>query len=234
MQQKSIVGNVVAVIFFGVLMVIFFIADKDFLLKKEPTDIFQHIEEAGAPQKGEYVSIGVDAVLEYYAETKHTTNGIPTGKEKHYLLWLDDTSFISLTVSGKKNYEKLDEIMNATYDYLDEYVNYLPMPVEFTGRVSTMNSEIEGYYQEALDYWGISEEDGMTAYYVSIDATRTPSSSWMLLGVLALIEVIAVFVLVKDIKHNRMVKSQAAAARATAMLYDNSERITDDNNNLYS
>ena len=97
-----------------------------------------------------------------------------------------------------------------------------------------MNSEIEGYYQEALDYWGISEEDGMIVYYVSIDATSTPLSSWLLLGAVALIEVIAVFVLVKDIKHNKMVKSQAAAARATAMLYDNSERITDDNNNLYS
>lgn len=234
MEQKSIVGNVFTVILFGALFVLLLVIDMDFLFAKEPTDIFQLIEEQGEPAKGDYVSVDVDAVIEYYAETKHTTNGIPTGKERHYLIWLDDTSFISLTVKGKENYKIMDEIMYATYDYLDGYVDYLPMPVEFTGRVNNMHPEIEDYYQDTLELWNISEADGMTIYYVSVDTTDTPLRAWLILGTLAIIEIISVVLLIRDVKYNKMLKSQAAAARATAMLYDNSSSITDENNNLYS
>ncbi len=229
-QKKSIVGNVFAVIIIAVVMVILFVAEKDFLFTKEPQDIFQLIEEEGEPTKGAYVSVDVDAVIDWYAETKHTINGIiPIGKERHYLIWLDDTSFISVTVKGDKTYDKMDAIMEETYAYLYGSSYYLSEPLELTGRVSTMDSEIRSYYQEALDSWEISPADGLTVYYMTVDTTQTPLKTWLLFGFVALIEVIAIVVLVKEINENKMLKAQQAA-RAMAQ----TATMSDENNNLYS
>ncbi|MBE5932766.1 MAG: hypothetical protein E7263_05020 [Lachnospiraceae bacterium] len=234
MENKSLIFLVIGAIFFPILIVACFVTDKEFLFAKEPTDIFQLIEEEGEPTKNAYVSIDVDASLDWYAETKHTTNGIPTGKEKHYLIWLDDTSFISLTTSGKKNYEKLSDITTTTFEYLNGVAMYLPEPVKFEGQVKTMNSEIREYYEDALYDWGITVEDGMTIYYVTIDSTSTPMKEWAGIIVMTIVEIIIIIFIAREVKSYKMMKAQAAAAKATALLYDNSDPVTDENNNLYS
>lgn len=229
-QKKSTAGNIAAVIIIAVILAVYVVAEKDFLFSSKPQDLFQLIDEEGEPTKGAYVSVDVDAVIDWYAETKHTINGIiPIGKERHYLIWLDDTSFISVTVKGKKTYEKIEDIKEETYAYLYGSSYYLSEPLELTGRISTMDSEIRSYYQEALDAWEISPADGLTVYYMTVDTTQTPLKSWLLVGFLTLVEVIAIVMLVKEMNENKMLKAQAAA-RAMAQ----TSSMSDENNNLYS
>ena len=64
---------------------------------------------------GEYVEFDVNSVLGNYAETKHTTNGIPTGTDQYFVVWTDDDSFISIKVKNKKDVETLNNIVDETW-----------------------------------------------------------------------------------------------------------------------
>lgn len=226
-QKKS---SVVALVF-GVIIVTAIIAlyvgTHIDLMFHEPKDLMELIEDEGAPVKGEYISVGVDAVVDCYAETKHRINGIiPVGTDTHYILWLDDGSFISLQAKGKKDIEKLNKIMNETQDYIYGTTDVLPAKYEISGVVSTMDPEIEDYYGQALGWWEINSTNA-TIYYVQIDETETKLSAWLMMGFFAIIEVICIVALVKAIQEKKQEKLAAKAAAMTAP-------ITDENNNLYS
>ncbi|MBE5953175.1 MAG: hypothetical protein E7257_03325 [Lachnospiraceae bacterium] len=220
----------VAALVFGVIIVAGIIAlymgTHIDLMFHEPKDLMELIEEEGSPKKGEYVSVGIDAAVDCYAETKHRINGIiPAGTDMHYVLWLDDGSFISIKVNGKKNIEKLDKIVNETQRYVNGNSDTLPAKYELSGVISTMDSEIEDYYRQDIRYWGI-DESGYPIYYVEIDETQSKLSAWLMMGFFALIEVICVIALIKAIQEK---KQEKLAAKAAAM----NAPITDENNNLY-
>ena len=224
-KKSSVVALVFGVIIVAGIMALYIGTHID-LMFHEPKDLMELIEEEGSPKKGEYVSVGIDAVVDCYAETKHRINGIiPAGTDMHYVLWLDDGSFISLMVNGKKNIEKLDKIMSETQRYVNGNTDTLPAKYQLSGVISTMDSEIEGYYRQDIQYWGINES-GYPIYYVQIDETQSKLSAWLMMGFFALIEVICVIALINAIKEK---KQEKLAAKAAAM----NAPITDENNNLY-
>ncbi|MBQ8316908.1 MAG: hypothetical protein IJX85_01070 [Lachnospiraceae bacterium] len=217
MQKKSIVGNIIGVVIITALIALFLVSQAGYLFDSTPIDIVEHIEAEGAPVKGEYVSVEVDAVVEHFAETDHRINGIiPMGTDNHYLLWLTDDSFIALTANGKELCNKLSDIKNQTQLYVMGNTDYLSDPVKIEGKVATMDSEIEDYYRDALDYWGIYSSDGLQIYYVTIDETDSKLSNWLMVGFLVLIDIIAIAVLVKDVKDNKELKAQEAARALNA------------------
>lgn len=222
MQKKSIVGNIIGVVIITAILALFLGTQASYLFDSTPTDIVDHISEKGAPVKGEYVSVEVDAVVEHFAETDHRINGIiPMGTDNHYLLWLTDDSFIALTANGKDLCNQLSDIKNQTQLYIMGNSDYLSDPVKIEGRIATMDAEIEGYYRDALDYWGIYSSDGLQIYYVAIDETDSKLSNWLMFGFLALIDVIAIIALVKDAKSNKELKAQEAARAASVMYNQN-------------
>lgn len=151
---------------------------------------------------------------------------IPIGTDRHYLLWLEDGSFISLQAKGKKDIEKLNKIMNETQRYINGNATELPAKYELSGVISTMDSEISGYYRQDLSYWGIDSTVGKI-YYVQIDETQTKLSSWLMMGFFVVIEIICIISLIKEINEKKQAK---LAAKSTTM----SGPMTDENNNLYS
>ena len=250
-EKKSIVGNVICVVLFGVMVVVYLLTQSNVMFCTNPQDLMDLIEEDGEPTKGEYVKVNVDAVVDWYAETEHKINGfIPAGKEWHCILWLEDGSFISMTVKGKKTYELVEEIMQDTWTSLDLQADYLHTPVVFKGRISSISPEVRDYYDDALSYAGISEYDGYKIYYVDINTTTNTLSAWlMFLGVVA-IEVGAVLLLIKEIKHNKQIKAMPEVSTAYTdntldpifgNMYKSTEGIgeqstasmTDDDNTLY-
>lgn len=226
-EKKSSVGTLVlGVIIVGAIMALYIGTHID-LMFHEPKDIMEHIAEEGSPKKGEYVSVGIDAAVDCYAETKHKINGIiPAGTDMHYVLWLDDGSFISIKVKGKKDIEKLNKIVNETQKYVNGNADTLPAKYELSGVISTMDPKIEDYYDQDIQYWGI-DESGYPIYYVEIDETNTKLGAWLMMGFFAVIEVICVISLIDAIKEKKQEKLVAKAAAMNAP-------ITDENNNLYS
>lgn len=213
-KTGGIVGSVIMIIVCALLTFVLFVGEMDYLFG-EPRDLNEIISDGASPQKGEYVTIGVDAVVDWYAETKYKINGvIPAGKEQHCILWLDNQSFISMTVKGK-DIDKVNMLIDATTDYLNKDTEYLPTPVVFSGKVTSIGTEVSKYWREGLEYYGISEFDPeLTVYNLTIDTTETKTQMWLMIGLFAALTVVFVIVLIVNIKNRKKIKEANAQAAA--------------------
>jgi len=146
-------------------------------LTNNSVNIYDLIEEEGEVPVGTYVEIPVDAVIGNYAETEHTTNGIPTGTDQHYMIWLDTEEFISLTVKNKDIISQLDSICDDTWDFIDGFNRDLPKPTSYYGVVVRLDSELQGYFKQWTYQLGISDSD---CYFVSVDLSKNQKSVMML------------------------------------------------------
>lgn len=163
-------------------------------------DFYEKEAESGI-EDGDYVSLYVDGVLGNFAETTtHKYYFIPVGKDRHYIIWLDDQEIISLTVSGDKKVEQLDTICDATWDYLNGISQVYDVPGKnFRGRITKPDSELKGYMNNELKKLGITEEE-FRIYPLTIDTTETPLKSWILFLVPLLLAIILLCLIVRDVK----------------------------------
>ena len=172
----------------------------------------------GGPEKGEYVSVGVDAVVDWYAETTYKINGIiPAGSKWHCLIWLDDDSFISLSVKGKKNKDIINGLINDTEKYMNYQTDELPAPVVFEGKITSIGSEVDEYYDDAIRYYGIT---GMEVHYLTID-TSYSKTSIIIYGIISL-AIIGAFIgaFIGGIKGVKRLKAAERLASSSAQNYN--------------
>ncbi|MCM1287439.1 MAG: hypothetical protein NC240_03940 [Clostridium sp.] len=182
------VASLIAAILIALLLFAAFSDDISYLFGK--AESMNELLAEGEELKGEYVSVGVDAVVDWYAETTYKINGIiPAGSKWHCLVWLDDESFISLTVKGKKNKDLINNLISGTEKYLNGETNVLPSPVVFEGKIISIGSEVDEYFYDAIRYYGIT---GMEVHYLTIDTTYSKTSI-ILYGIIFL-AIIGVFI----------------------------------------
>ncbi|MBQ9278141.1 MAG: hypothetical protein IJ224_05850 [Lachnospiraceae bacterium] len=196
-------------------------------------DISDMTADGTSPQKGEYVQVGVDVCFDWYAETTHKVNGIPTGKEQHCIIMLENGDIMSLTVKGKKNYAKIDEVIDATWDYMyDETgMKSLHTPVIFEGKITSVGSEVSKYYRDYMsdlsdgfyNAWGYRPN----YYELTIDTTDNKLSTLGYYIGGALIAALFVFVIVSNIKTLKALKAADKAG------YDSNAYMQNRQNNLY-
>lgn len=209
-QNKA--GSAVLFAFLGVIFTLFaiilFIGDMDFLLGEEPRDLNEIVQET-SPTKDTHVKLNSYVVLGNFAETKHYINGIiPSGKEQHYLIMLDNADVIAVTVKNKKIIKKLDDMEDGTIAWVSGTADDLPLSVEIQGKLSTMDSKIEGFFRDYisdLDDAGITDI-GMNYYSMSIDTTETRTSGWMLVLFSFVVGVGCIIGMIVTIKQNKKAK----------------------------
>lgn len=199
-----------------VMAFVMFVGDSDYLLGKEARDVMDYADDGVAPPKGIHIKVNVDACLGNYAETQHKINGIiPAGKEEHYIVWLDNNAALSITVKNKKTINKLNSIIDDTWDYLDGVSDTLPSSITIEGQVSTMDSELEGYYDDYLEDMGFADS-GFPIYYVTVDNTDTRATGWLIVGVLLVIGIGCLIGMISIIK---AIKREKAAAENVQNTY---------------
>ena len=221
--KKTKSGYITSIILLGLVSllivgfgVINLIAHADYYFGKAK-EINDMVADGGQPQKGEYVQVGVDICFDWYAETTHKVNGIPTGKEKHCVIMLENGDIMSLTVKGKKNYDKIDEIINATWDYMGDETGtkYLHTPVIFEGKITNVGYEVSKYYKEYMsdlsdsfyNAWGYRPN----YYELTIDTTDNKMSTlfWYIGG--ALLVALFIFGMVSSIKSLKAINTSEKA-----------------------
>ena len=202
-----------AIIAFGVLNLLVH-ADYYFGTPKAIEDM---VADGGQPQKGEYVQVGVDVCFDWYAETTHKVNGIPTGKEKHCIIMLENGDIMSLTVKGKKKYKVIDEIIDDTWNYMYDETgkSTLHTPVIFEGKITNVGSEVSKYYREYMNdlsdgfqnAWGYRPN----YYELTIDTTDNKMSTlfWYIGG--ALMVALFVFGAISCMKSLKAIKTAEKA-----------------------
>lgn len=185
-----VLGVIVAII--GCLILA---ANANYMIKGECKDLQTYIDDQGPYPTGEYVKLTVNSAFGHYAELKKTTNGIPTGNTRYYVLWLDDDNLISLAVSGKKNYEIMDKIVSETEASTDGYAT---STFQAEGKLKEIkNKEQLKYYNEFVDG---AEEMGMHVKTVEIDCTDSKSSLWGIVAILVGLGLVLVAVGIAYIK----------------------------------
>ncbi len=213
-----------------VMAFVMFVGDSDYLLGKEARDVMDYADDGVAPPKGIHIKVNVDACLGNYAETQHKINGIiPAGKEEHYIVWLDNNAALSITVKNKKTINKLNSIIDDTWDYLDGVSDTLPSSITIEGQVNTMDSELEGYYDDYLEDMGFADS-GFPIYYVTVDNTDTRATGWLIVGVLL---VIGIGCLVGMISVIKAIKREKAAAENVQNTYAGNDANVFGNINNY-
>lgn len=149
-----------------------------FYFRGETVDLNQVLENKAPWPKDQFVTLTVDACMDNYAEIQHMYGIIPMGKDQHYILLLDDDSFISATVKGKKNTEVLDRVMEETLAS-NEY--RAKNPVVLTGKIKSYDagSKIKGYYLSALNVMGVDTTDASVVRMSILDTTETRLNGWL-------------------------------------------------------
>lgn len=231
--KKHNVGQVIILAMCMLLMLVMafvmFVGDSDYLLGKEARDVMDYADDGVAPPKGVHIKVNVDACLGNYAETQHKINGvIPAGKEEHYIVWLDNNAALSITVKSKKTINKLNSIIDDTWDYLDGVSDTLPSSITIEGQVKTMDSELKGYYEDYLEEMGFTDS-GFPIYYVTVDNTDTRATGWLIVGVLLVAGIGCLIGMISIIK---AIKREKAAAEAVQNTYaDNNANVFGNINN---
>ena len=156
-------------------------------------DVVATYEEAALDRSSysdQWISYEVSACLGCYAEGTETYGFIPTGHEYYYMIWMTDGSIMPISVSKKADRQYLDALSDATYDYLYDNTKMIEMePRTFIGTVTSQDSEVRGYYVDALDYLEISEEEGWVVRDVLLDCTKTRANYILLVGIVLMIPV---------------------------------------------
>ena len=232
--KKHNVGQVIILAMCMLLMLVMafvmFVGDSDYLLGKEARDVMDYADDGVAPPKGVHIKVNVDACLGNYAETQHKINGvIPAGKEEHYIVWLDNNAALSITVKNKKTINKLNSIIDDTWDYLDDVSDTLPSSITIEGQVKTMDSELEGYYDDYLEEMGFTDS-GFPIYYVTVDNTDTRATGWLFVGVLLVTGIGCLIGMISIIK---AIKREKAAAEAVQNTYAGNDANVFGNINNY-
>ena len=149
-----------------------------FFFKGETTDMNQLIANGEDLPLDTYMTFTTNSVLGNYAETKHTYGFIPIGKDEHYIVYLDDNTFMSVTVKGSTRVKQLDKIAEETWSSEDYYANSY---ITLVGRIKSFSGgEIHGYYMDAFSQMGLdTSASDNPVRHLSLDATETRGSQWL-------------------------------------------------------
>ena len=178
--------------FFLIIAGIYAAAHWNYMVMNKTVNLNEEIYEGKDPNKGDYVTLNVNLVLGNYAETKHRINGIiPIGTDEHYAVVLFDQEgnlyVMSLTVKSSSDIDALESMVNPTWDLLNGISEKWPTGISLTGRISTMDSEIRGYYKQQLSSANITTSDFKEIYELTLDATETRFRKFLYTGLLLLI-----------------------------------------------
>ena len=183
MKLSIIIG-----IFFLLLGGVYSAINWSYMVMGKTTNLNETVQNGGAPEQGEYVTLNVRFVLGNYAETKHKRYFITTGTDQHYAIILDDGSIMSVKVKKQADIDALEAMVNPTWDYINQETDNVPSQIlTLTGRISSMDSQIKGFYEQALSGAGINNTVVDTIHQVTLDATETRFSQFLLLlGIIAI------------------------------------------------
>ncbi len=175
MKQKKNTNWVMLV--FGILLTIIgvymLMEYGNYMLSGKSTDINMVVAAGNIEDyKGQRMSVDVDAVIGDFAETTHKWNGITTGKDVHYVVWLDDGSMIAVGVPGKKA-KPVEDLVDQTWDYINGTTEELTKDkVHLEGTLETVGGELKKYYDECLTAVGV-DGTNFAVHYYQIDCTSS-------------------------------------------------------------
>lgn len=168
-SEKNSVFTLVIIFIFGIVLLVMTADEIDYIFTGKTTDVNEMIADGREPEVGDHVSIELDYVIDWYAELTQSRKGIKK-VTYHAMGVLDDGRIISICVKkDSEEYDKIDDLIEETYDYLAGISNVPPTSVKLEGTVRKIDSEISSYYTTGLSYIGYTSSDAIS---LDIDVTQ--------------------------------------------------------------
>ncbi len=182
-KGKSVISKILLTILGLILIVVgvaTFVTDSSYLVggktEGEVNEMLFNNEDL-SDYEDKYLSIDIYGNLGKFAETNHTVNLIPTGTDNHYVVWLDDGSFMAVT-APKKMSSQFDAQEEEVWAYINyETEDFPETPIRLAGKMERLTGELYSYYDEALQDIGVTPAEYEVRYYTISGA----ESRWMAL-----------------------------------------------------
>lgn len=150
-----------------------------------------------------YVDATMYGIYDCYAYTTEEKNNVTVRTTaKDYVIPFGETSFMGLAVQGKY-IAKCDDLMEATWDFLDYKTDDIPQEKQFrvSGTIRPMDEETLKYYYEYVGWDELDAESQafFLPYYLDVDKIGSlQDTSFYLVGVLVIaLTMGAIWMLVK-------------------------------------
>lgn len=195
-----------------------------YVLTGHTKDINDMIESGKEPDSGDYVSMKVKYVIDWYAKltTTRRTTKITT---YHCLAVLDNGKIISIGVSvNSDEFKKLNALLYPTYYYLTGKTTTEPTPVYIEGKIQKINSEISGYYTSALSTLGYTSSD---RYMLNIDTTQNRAFGAIMLAIAIALMSVGGVLTYREVK-KRKEEQEAQIINSTKTYVINDDLILDE------
>lgn len=172
--------------------VVFFMRD---LLFGDVVATYEQAQPEQTEYQDKWLSYEVLGCLGEYCEGKESYGFIPAGHEYYYLIWMADGSVMPLSVSKKADKEYLDELADATWDYIEGTTSSISVePRTFNGTIKTQETEAFKYYREALSKMGITGIGDAGYHNELLDCTKTKTDYYILFGLITLVPIFGIIV----------------------------------------
>ncbi len=128
----------------------------------ELNDYLEEYEDGMLPEG--FVRVTVDANLGSYASLGDENSS--KADYYYYIVWLDDSSFISLKTTPSSA-DSLDAIAENTWAYVDGQMDYeeaVSKSYSFIGEIGEMDSEERRFFRSSIAEFGIDEEQNIVRY----------------------------------------------------------------------
>ncbi len=207
-KETSGILTLILIYIFGIVMLVTSIDDLKYIITGKADDINDMIENGEELKRGDHVSIKLEYALDWYAETNKRTRR-SSNHSYHALGVLDDGRIVSIKVRvASKEYYKLEDLIDETYDYLNGDRTLPPTPVILKGGLLDLDKQVEQYFNSALNYIGYSQSD---AIYLEIDTNQ--SHFYLMFGfvfglVVTVFGTIFIILLIKE-KNNKKIASKS-------------------------
>ena len=189
MKHKGLlIASILLFVLFGIS--VFFLRDLLFGDVKATYEEAMYNHEA---YKDQWISLDVYGCFGCYAEGTESYSFLSTSHEYYYIIWLDEGKVMPLSVSKKEEKEYLDNLTDATYDYIEGKTAKINLPPHtFTGTVKKQEAEAGLYYTRTLMDWEIDKPHGWEASEVLLDCTSTKGGTIALACGVALIPIFGI------------------------------------------
>lgn len=229
LKSKSLKSILPLVILFLIIGVVFEVVSLPSLLTSFEKPVNLDDVDFEEDIEGLYVTGTVYGIYDCYCE--ETENGNPIGRE--YIIDANDYYYIGLCVD-KKDFDKAEALMEASWDYLDGYTEYEELEkyqYEVTGTITKMPSDSLKLYNEYIDWLEYSEEEEemFLPYYIEVGKiggyTAGGAIALVIAGVVFLLLGVLFLALALTGFYQKSIKKYIAACASPDMAAEKVERF---------
>ena len=146
-----------------------------------------------------YARVEVDAVVDWYDGVEKYPDGsyAMKGDKASCIVWLDNNLVLSVTVSDKEKFDKLNSIYEATQKYLEDENEPLTESIELEGQLQGFSKAGNKLYEQTREDRHFTEASWISDYGLNLntdmtrDMLRVSSIIYIILAVVSLIATLA-------------------------------------------